>query len=83
MPTTACPKCGRDDTFQPPERRTRILVSAFAGVITLIAGLALTVIGIGLPLLLTAPVVALLLYTLPWKRCRNCGHIGIVGGGTK
>jgi hypothetical protein len=44
-----------------------------------ITGLALTMIGIGLPLLIVSPLVAIVLPFLPWKRCQRCGHMTVRG----
>jgi hypothetical protein len=55
--------------------RFRILLALGTGVVILIPGLALTMIGAGLPLLVASPLSALLLLFLPMKRCGSCGHI--------
>jgi hypothetical protein len=59
------------------ERRLRILVSLSIAFMVFVPGLALTVIGIGLPLLIASPFVAILFPFLPWKRCQRCGHMTI------
>jgi hypothetical protein len=55
--------------------RFRILIALSTGLVILIPGLALTMIGAGLPLLIASPLSALLLLVLPMKRCGRCGHI--------
>ena len=53
----------------------RVLIALSTGVVILIPGLALTMIGAGLPLLVASPLSALLLLFLPLRRCGSCGHI--------
>jgi hypothetical protein len=53
------------------------MVSISTAVVVFITGLALTMIGVGLPLLIASPFVAILLPFLPWKRCRRCGHMTV------
>lgn len=72
-----CRKCGGEGTFELMELKLRALIAAFAGVIVFILGLAFTMVGLGLPLLVAAPIVAVALLLVPWKRCQRCGHIGI------
>jgi hypothetical protein len=45
--------------------------------VILIPGLALTMIGAGLPLLVASPLSALLLLFLPLQRCGRCGHMAV------
>jgi hypothetical protein len=59
------------------EWRLRIMVSLSIAFMVFIPGLALTMIGIGLPLLVASPFIAILLPFLPWKRCHRCGHMTI------
>jgi len=77
MSSSTCPKCGEEDWFHPMEWRLRIMVSLSIAFMVFVPGLALTMIGIGLPLLIASPFVAILLPFLPWKRCHRCGHITI------
>jgi hypothetical protein len=77
MPSSTCPKCGEEGWFHPMEWRLRIVISLASAFIVFVPGLALTMIGIGLPLLIASPFVAVLLPFLPWKRCHRCGHITI------
>ena len=77
MSASACPKCGEEDWFHPMEWRLRIMVSLSIAFMVFVPGLALTMIGLGLPLLIASPFVAILLPFLPWKRCHRCGHITI------
>ncbi len=53
------------------------MVSLSIAFMVFVPGLALTMIGVGLPLLIASPFVAILLPFLPWKRCHRCGHITI------
>jgi hypothetical protein len=53
------------------------MVSLSIALMVFVPGLALTMIGIGLPLLIASPFVAVLLPFLPWKRCTRCGHMTI------
>jgi hypothetical protein len=53
------------------------MVSVSIAFMVFIPGLALTMIGIGLPLVVASPFVAILFPFLPWKRCHRCGHITI------
>jgi hypothetical protein len=75
MSSSICPKCGEEGWFHPVEWRLRIMVSLSIAFMVFVPGLALTMIGIGLPLLIASPFVAILLPFLPWKRCHRCGHI--------
>lgn len=77
MSSSTCPKCAEEGWFHPMDWRSRIMVSISTAVMVFITGLALTMIGIGLPLLIASPLVAILLPFLPWKRCRRCGHMTI------
>ena len=77
MSSSTCPKCAEEGWFYPMDWRSRIMVSVSAAVMVFIIGLALTMIGIGLPLLIASPLVAILLPFLPWKRCRRCGHMTV------
>ena len=77
MFSSTCPKCGEEGWFHPMGWRLRIMVSLSIAFMVLIPGLALTMIGIGFPLLIASPLVAILLPFLPWKRCQRCGHITI------
>jgi hypothetical protein len=77
MSSSTCPKCGEEGWFHPMEWRLRILVSLSIAFMIFVPGLALTMIGIGLPFLIASPFVAIMLPFLPWKRCHRCGHITI------
>lgn len=77
MSSSACPKCGEEGWFHPMEWRLRIMVSLAGAFAVFVPGLALTMIGIGLPLLIVSPFVAILLLFLPWKRCDRCGHMTV------
>jgi hypothetical protein len=77
MSSSTCPKCGEEGWFHLMEWRLRIMISVFSAFMVFVPGLALTMIGIGLPLLVASPFVAILLPFLPWKRCHRCGHITI------
>jgi hypothetical protein len=77
MSSSTCPKCGEEGWFHPMAWRLRIMVSLSIAFMVFIPGLALTMIGIGLPLLVASPFVAILSPFLPWKRCHRCGHITI------
>jgi len=59
------------------EWRLRVMLSLLAALMVFIVGLALTMIGIGLPLVAVSPFLAVLLLFLPWKRCRRCGYITV------
>jgi hypothetical protein len=75
MTARACSKCGAEDQLRPVGLKLRILIAVSTGVVILIPGLALTMIGAGLPLLVASPLSALLLLFLPMQRCGSCGHI--------
>jgi hypothetical protein len=75
MTTENCPKCGAEGQLRAIGWRFRVLLALSTGVVILIPGLALTMIGAGLPLLVASPLSALLLLFLPMKRCGGCGHI--------
>jgi hypothetical protein len=77
MSSSTCPKCGEEGWFHPMTWRLRIMVSLSIAFMVFIPGLALTMIGIGLPLLVASPFIAILFPFLPWKRCHRCGHITI------
>jgi hypothetical protein len=77
MSSSTCPKCGEEGWFHSMEWRLRIMVSLSVALMVFIPGLALTMIGLGFPLLIASPFVAILLPFLPWKRCLRCGHITI------
>ena len=77
MSSSTCPKCGEEGWFHPMEWRLRIVVALSIAFMVFVPGLALTMIGIGLPLLIASPFVAILLPFLPWKQCSRCGHITI------
>lgn len=77
MPSSTCPKCGEEGWFHSMEWKLRIMISLFSAFMVFVPGLALTMIGIGLPLLIISPFVAILLPFLPWKRCTRCGHIAV------
>jgi hypothetical protein len=77
MSSDTCRRCKEEGAARPMEWKLRILLSAFAGVIVVCIGLALTIVGIGVPLLVTLPVVILVFLILPWKRCKRCRHIGL------
>lgn len=55
----------------------RILLALSTGVVVLIPGLALTMIGAGLPLLVASPLSALVLLLVPLRRCERCGHVSV------
>jgi hypothetical protein len=75
MMAKACPKCEAEDRLRPVGLRFRVLIALGTSVVILIPGLALTMIGAGLPLLVASPLSALLLLFLPMRRCGSCGHI--------
>ena len=77
MSSSTCPKCGEEGCFHPMEWRLRIVVSLSIAFMVFVPGLALTMIGIGLPLLIASPFVAILFPFLPWKQCSRCGHMTI------
>lgn len=77
MASMTCRKCGEEGQFRPMEWKLRALIAVFAGLMVFILGLALTMVGLGLPLLVAAPIVAVVFLLLPWKRCHRCGHIGV------
>ena len=55
MSSSTCPKCAEDGWFHPMGWRSRIMVSISTAFMVFITGLALTMIGIGLPLLIAFP----------------------------
>ncbi|MBN1956466.1 MAG: hypothetical protein JW900_15655 [Anaerolineae bacterium] len=69
-----CPKC-TTGSLQPMEWKLRVMLALFSAAALIIPGLALTMIGFGIPFLVAAPLVAFLFLILPWKRCDRCGHI--------
>jgi hypothetical protein len=75
MAAEICPKCGAEGQLHPVGLGFRILLALATGVVILIPGLALTMIGAGLPLLVASPLSTLLLLVLPLRRCRSCGHL--------
>lgn len=75
MTTNTCPKCGAEGQLRPVGWGVRILLALSTGLVVLIPGLALTMIGAGLPLLVASPLSTLLLLFLPLKRCGRCGHM--------
>lgn len=77
MATEKCPKCGAEDQPRPVRWRTRIVLAVSTGVVVLIPGLALTMIGAGLPLLVASPLATLLLLFVPLRRCERCGYVAI------
>ena len=77
MRRETCPKCGAEGQLRQIGWRMRILLALSTGVVILIPGLALTMIGAGLPLVVASPLSALLLLVLPIGRCRSCGHIAV------
>ena len=77
MSSSTCPKCKEEGYFHPMEWRLRIMVSLCIAFMVFVPGLALTMIGIGFPLLIASPFVAILLPFLPWKQCTRCGHMTI------
>jgi hypothetical protein len=77
MTVENCPKCGAAGQLRPVGVRFRILLALSTGVVILIPGLALTMIGAGLPLLIASPLSALLLLFLPLRRCRSCGQMAV------
>jgi hypothetical protein len=77
MSPSTCPKCGEEGWFHSMEWRLRIMISLFSAFMVFASGLALTMIGIGLPLVIISPFVAILLPFLPWKRCTRCGHMTV------
>jgi hypothetical protein len=77
MRAESCPKCGAEGQLRPVGLRFRIILALSAGLVILIPGLALTMIGAGLPLLVASPLSTLLLLFLPLKRCRRCGHVAV------
>lgn len=78
MSSFTCPKCRKEGWLHPMEWKLRIMVSlSIAFLVLFVPGLALTMIGIGLPLLIVSPFVAILSLLLPWKRCTRCGHMTI------
>jgi Na+/proline symporter len=74
---STCPRCGEEGWFRPMEWKLRVMVSLAIAFAVFVPGLALTMMGIGLPLLIASPFVAILCLFLPWKRCHRCGHITI------
>ena len=77
MTADRCAKCGEEGQLRSVGWRFRILIALSTGAVILIPGLALTMVGAGLPLLIASPLSTLLLLFLPLKRCGNCGHIGV------
>jgi len=77
MAVDKCPRCGTEGDLRWVGWRFRVLIAVSTGVVVLIPGLALTMVGVGLPLLIAAPLVTLLLLVLPLTRCGNCGRIGV------
>jgi len=77
MSPSTCPKCREEGWFHPMEWRLRIMISLFSAFMVFASGLALTMIGIGLPLVIISPFIAVLLPFLPWKRCTRCGHMTV------
>jgi hypothetical protein len=75
--TEMCPKCGAEGQPRPVGWQMRILLALSTGVVVLIPGVALTMIGAGLPLLLAAPLATLFLLFVPLRRCERCGHMAI------
>ncbi|MGD8244038.1 MAG: hypothetical protein PVG25_07125 [Anaerolineae bacterium] len=82
MTRQTCPKCEAGGQLRAVRRGVRILLALSTGVVILIPGLALTMLGAGLPLLVASPRLALALLVLPLQRCRSCGHIAVRRSGT-
>jgi hypothetical protein len=72
-----CGRCGAEDLLRKVRWRFRVFLALSTGVVILIPGLALTMVGVGLPLLIASPIATLLLLFLPLTRCGNCGHITV------
>jgi hypothetical protein len=77
MTVENCPKCGAEGQLRPVGLRFRILIALSTGLVILIPGLALTMIGAGLPLLVASPLSTLLLLFLPLRRCGHCGQVAV------
>jgi hypothetical protein len=69
-----CPRCSFESEGFPITRQERAaLMLATAGPVAGM-GLALSMIGIGLPLLCVSPLIVGAALFLPWRRCGNCGR---------
>jgi len=77
MAVDKCARCGAEGQLRGVGWRFRVLIALSTGVVVLIPGLALTMVGVGLPLLIAAPLATLLLLVLPLTRCGNCGRIDV------